>query len=82
MAAQARRLAERQSGAATGWALRPRGGSIGDGDRGEGRRGRKVAGPAAAAEAAIVACGRLAAGASAASSRRSPGWEDKQGLRG
>ena len=51
MAAQARRLAERE----TGWALRPGGGSTGDGDLGEGRRGRKVAGTAAAGEAAMVA---------------------------
>lgn len=55
VAAQARRLAERERGAATGWALRPGGGSTGDGDLGEGRRGRKVAGTAAAGEAAMVA---------------------------
>jgi len=88
VAAQARRLAERERGAATGWALRPGGGSTGDGDLGEGRRGRKVAGTAAAGEAAMVAflvrpvCGSECGGKVAVGLRSGMEGEDDGGGEG
>lgn len=79
--AQARRLAERERGAATGWALGPREGSTGDEDRGKRRRRREVAGTAAAAAEAAMVAG-TSTSAAKQPSVSAPGWKEKRARRG